>query len=432
MSNIIVLENNKILKQISIKKRCSIKQKEIQELLKKYLDNTKYKFKCSCKNEDIPMHLKSKNYITISSNPNFTHKHAQNCIFNSKIIELYENYYIYEKDIFTTNIFLDKTSIGTNEGIEHDNFTCRLSSTFEDIDKKEIPSKNYIRYKNYNDFCILILKNTLKKFTANPTVESFIRTCKGVVFNSKIRENRKNITVSNYLNEIKKKFQFYFNVKILDDKSEIFEMTNYCSNNSQKEFLNDIYNNSNPILMIYFIKNSKITSLFAIDIKLILETKEDLNKKNDFEEKLSKQNILLKSNIINKNENEKYLIYLANEFKTIQVSQKELKEDIKTLDNKISDLNTLPDKKWLFFKNNTKFEDSKKLNRDMKSLKENLIPIENLINMKNQEIQNLNIKINKLGKERIITRNSIKEIEEEIKKGFLIKTGSVRNFVSIR
>ena len=81
---------------------------------------------------------------------------------------------------------------------------------------------------------------------------------------------------------------FYYKVIILDssNKTEFLKIKDDCHRHTQKKFLDKLSpSNSNPILIIYFKTNFKITSLFAIDIKLIIEQTTELVKDFPFENK---------------------------------------------------------------------------------------------------------------------------------------------------
>lgn len=424
MSEIIFLKNNIKVETILINKRYQIRHRDIQKLLETYyLKKEEYKIKCTCKDEDIFMHLiNGKNYINIGSKKQYADKHAVTCPFNSLIIKLNEEYYEFKDEVFTTNIFLDEsTSLKPNEDIEHDNFSYRLATQDDDnINISQRTSKNYIRYKNYNDFCLLVLQNTLKKLNYNNiSSKKFESKCRKILENTEVYHNKKNTKIIDLNAKL-----FYYKAIILDssNKTEFLKIKDDCHRHTQKKFLDKLSpSNSNPILIIYFKTNFKITSLFAIDVKLIIEQKEDLHKKEDYEDKLAKEKTLLASNKLEKNELEIELNSIKKDNSLLEKRKKSLLLEIEEINIEIDRLNGLKDKVLFFMENKNKTEPLKKVKQTLEKIKNILNSTNGFMNDNFNKINYLNERRDNLNLEIVQNLEEIIILETLIEKGFTIE-----------
>lgn len=441
MAEIIFFKNTIEVETISINRRYVIKHRNIQAQLNKHYSNKEdYIIKCTCKDEDIFMYLSKRNYVNICSNPGYADKHTGTCPFNSQIIKLNEKYYKFEDEVFTTNIFLDKShSSKPNENIEYDNFSYRLATQDDDnINISQRTSRNYIRYKNYNDFCLLVLQTTLKKLEQNSSIEFFIKKCKRTIFNMKVHHKSNTILVSAYINQIKEETHksFGFEISILENEFDILNLKKNCSNNSQRTLLNNISTYNSPILVIYFNKNFKITSLFAIDIKLIIEQIEDSHKKEDCEDELAKEKTLLASNKLEINELKIELNSIKKDNSLLEKRKKSLLLEIEEINIEIDRLNGLKDKVLFFMENKNKTEPLKKAKQKLEETENNFKTLKiyindnyKSINYLDEQIQNLHLEITK-NQQKIITLETLLE-KGSIKENKLIDLDDLKEKLNI-
>lgn len=440
MTEIKILKGDRTINILEFSKRSEIKKTNIQELFKEYYNNSSYKFLCSCvENKIINMNLaKQLNFINIKSSPNNAHLHNFDCIFNAKIIEIQETCYSSEEDRYTINIFniyIENKILNLDTTLEEDktNFTIRLSHE-KDIDTKDnATSRKYIRYKNYKDFCLMILEKTLLKMNQNLEIEedSFLRRIRGNILYEEIMIKGEKGILKNYIDEHNKlpknKNNKYFIKVEICNQEELKKLRGKCLSQSVIQFIDKlILSNECPVLCIYFEENFKVKVFFASLIKIHAKSvidKEAKLREEALKNEKNRLNILLE-------EEKQELIKLKKEDESFQSlnyylnKNDEIEEEINQLKKELWEKEKEKDKFFFIIKNNNKELKKTEIKNKIKKTLERKQKNEEKIAQKNMIQKNIEI-----------SNTGINTIKEKIKKNnseyFSIKTIKSVNMIDI-
>ena len=326
MSSIGIYKNNQIINKIVIKKRYQIK-KEFQELFSDYYkEKNNLDLICECNNTfDVKMHLSKHSreddtFININSNPGYADKHSTNCLFNKEVVSMNEHYYKLESDIFTTNILIDEKKTLNGDIIENDDedqqrVTFRLNNEDDKDEDKKILIRHYNKYRNYTDFCNLILSEVLKNINYfQMDINSFERMIRRFIFIQKISHRGNFIEIKQFIYQPRKK-PVYFEVKVIFEK-DLREIRRQCKSQSYIDLIDNIIKNyTSPMLAIYF-KKYYINSLFLIPVKLYVQEKENSKEIKNINDEIEKI----------KTTNDNYLRQLKDIKEKITKNNKEIKD----------------------------------------------------------------------------------------------------------